>query len=72
MAAVGAAAIEALQHPGIEEARAAVAAWDMRNNAEGRLAESALAEARFRAERAGARFNAVGSGGHDVIRAPTR
>lgn len=58
-AAVGEAVIEALQPLGIEAAFAAMTARDTQDDAEVRLAESALAEARYQAARAEAQFNAV-------------
>ena len=66
-AAVGAAVIEALQPLGIEAALAAMTVRDTRDDAEIRLAESALAEARYQAERAEAQFNAVEPGNHNVF-----
>jgi len=66
-AAVGAAVIEALQPLGIEAALAAMAAQDTRDDAEVRLAESALAEARYLADRAEAQFNAVEPENHNVF-----
>ena len=66
-AAVGEALIEALQPLGIEAALAAMTVRDTRDDAEVRLAESALAEARYQAERAEAQFNAVEPGNHNVF-----
>ncbi len=65
--AVGEAAIEALQPLGIEAALAAMTVRGTRDDAEVRLAESALAEARYQAERAEAQFNAVEPGNHNVF-----
>ena len=65
--AVGEAALEALQPLGIEAALAAMTVRDTRDDAEVRLAESALAEARYQAERAEAQFNAVEPGNHNVF-----
>ena len=58
-AAVGEAVIDALQPLGVEAALEAMAARDTRDDAEVRLAESALVEARYQADRAEAQFNAV-------------
>jgi len=66
-AAVGEAMIGALQPLGIEAALEAMAARDTQDDAEVRLAESALAEARYQAERAEAQFNAVEPGNHNVF-----
>ena len=66
-AAVGEAVIQALQPLGIEATLAAMAVRDTRDDAEVRLAESALAEARYQAERAEAQFNAVEPGNHNVF-----
>ena len=51
-AAVGAAAMDALQPLGIEAALAALTARERNDGAAIRLAHSALAEARYKAERA--------------------
>ena len=66
-AAVGEAVMEALQPLGIEAALAAMAVRDTRDDAEVRLAESALAEARYQADRAEAQFDAVEPGNHNVF-----
>ena len=66
-AAVGAAVRVALQPLGVE---AALQAWEGRSEegaAEERLARSALAEARYRAERAQAQFEAVEPGNRNVL-----
>ena len=65
--AVGEAVIEALQPLGIEAALAAMTVPDTRDDAEIRLADSALVEARYQAERAEAQFNAVDPGYHNVF-----
>ena len=65
--AVGEAVIAALQPLGIEAALAAMTVRDTRDDAELRLAESALAEARYQAERAEAQFNAVEPGNQNVF-----
>ncbi len=65
--AVGEAVIEALQPFGIEAALAAMTVRDTRDDAEVRLAESALVEARYQAERAEAQFNTVDPGNHNVF-----
>ena len=65
--AVGEAVLAALQPLGVE---AALGAWQERGEAgaaEERLARSALAEARYRAERAQAQFDAVEPGNHNVF-----
>ena len=65
--AVGEAVLAALQPLGVE---AALQAWQERDEtgaAEERLASSALAEARYRAERAQAQFDAVEPGNHNVF-----
>ncbi len=66
-AAVGEAVIEALQPIGIKAALKAMATRDTQDDAEVRLAESALAEARYEAERAEAQFNAVEPSNHNVF-----
>ena len=58
-AAVGDAAMQVLQPLGMEAALAALAERNRKDDAEIRLAASALAEARYEAERAEAQFNAV-------------
>ena len=65
--AVGEAVIEALQPLGIEAALAAMTVRDTRDDAEIRLADSALVEARYQAERAEAQFNTVDPGNHNVF-----
>ena len=56
-----------MQPFGIEAALAAMTVRDTRDDAELRLAESALAEARYQAERAEAQFNAVEPGNRNVF-----
>ena len=66
-AAVVEAVLAALQPLGVE---AALRAWEQRDEdgaAEGRLARSALEEARYRADRARAQFDAVEPGNHNVF-----
>ena len=66
-AAVGAALMRALEPVGIEAALAALTARDRNDEAATRLAHSALAEARYQAERAEAQFNAVEPANQNVF-----
>ena len=66
-AAVGAAVMDVLQPLGIEAALAAVKARERKDEAAIRLAQSALAEARYRAERAEGQFNAVEPANRNVF-----
>ena len=66
-AAVGAAVMDALQPLGIEAALAALTARERNDDASIRLAQSALAEARYQAERAEAQFDAVEPANQNVF-----
>ena len=66
-AAVGAALMRALEPVGIEAALAALTARERNDEAAIRLAHSALAEARYKAERAEAQFNAVEPANQNVF-----
>ena len=66
-AAVGAALMRALEPVGIEAALAALTARDRNDEAATRLAQSALAEARYQAERAEAQFDAVEPANQNVF-----
>ena len=66
-AAVGAALMRALEPVGIEAALAALTARDGKDEAAIRLAHSALAEARYQAERAEAQFNVVEPANQNVF-----
>ena len=66
-AAVGAALMRALEPVGIEAALAALTARDGKDEAAIRLAHSALAEARYQAERSGAQFDAVEPANQNVF-----
>jgi len=66
-AAVGEAVIEALQPLGVEAALAALTERAARDEAAIRLAGSALTEARYRAQRAQAQFEAVDPANHNVF-----
>ena len=70
-AAVGAAAMDALQPLGIEAALAALTARERNDGAAIRLAQSALAEARYQAERAQAQFDAVDPANQNGCRSHT-
>ena len=65
--AVGEVVMSVLQPVGIEAAVAALAERDKKKEAEVRLAQSALAEARYEAERAEAQFNAVEPANRNVF-----
>ena len=65
--AVGAAVMDALQPLGIEAALAALTARERNDDAAMRLAHSALAEARYHAERAEAQFDAVEPANQNVF-----
>ena len=66
-AAVGAALMRALEPVGIEAALAALTARERNDEAAIRLAQSALAEARYQAERAEAQFDAVEPANQNVF-----
>ena len=66
-AAVGAALMRALEPVGIETALAALTARERNDEAAIRLAQSALVEARYKAERAEAQFNAVEPANQNVF-----
>ena len=66
-AAVGAAMMDTLQPLGIEAALAALTARERNDDAAMGLAQSALAEARYQAERAEAQFDAVEPANRNVF-----
>ena len=66
-AAVGTAVMDTLQPLGIEAALAALTARERNDDAAMRLAQSALAEARYQAERAEAQFDAVEPANRNVF-----
>ena len=66
-AAVGTAVMDTLQPLGIEAALAALTARERNDDAAMRLAQSALAEARYHAERAEAQFDAVEPANRNVF-----
>ena len=66
-AAVGTAMMDTLQPLGIEAALAALTARERNDDAAMRLAQSALAEARYQAERAEAQFDAVEPANRNVF-----